>query len=348
MNISADALEIVCQHLDVRSIVHLAATDSATRSKIEKCTIHVREPVAMVLMNTPILKQLVCYQRVLYTNHLFCAIAWCPHSRRIACSLHDNSIHIYDIQTGQMLWNLQDHVRPVPFIAWSPDGSELVSVSTNTTIHIWNMFTGLTRLIIQSEARDIQSVTWTSEGIKLATNGTLARVHTWDATTGQVIGVVQCFPSTIFELWSPDCTKLLSEGFGTMQIHDASTGTRMHKLRGHTAPITIMRWSPDSTKVLSGSRDTTVRIWDATTGQVLQILQGHTETVISVGWSADGTKVVSGSYDKTARVWDVATGQELQVLRGHRCGVTNVQWSRDGSKIATHSRVDKTIRVWNV
>ena len=67
-----------------------------------------------------------------------------------------------------------------------------------------------------------------------------------------------------------------------------------------------MSWSPDGTRVVSGSGDKTVRVWEVATGTEIVKLEGHTNTVMSVTWSPDGTRVVSGSLDKTVRVWDVA------------------------------------------
>jgi WD40 repeat protein len=38
-------------------------------------------------------------------------------------------------------------------------------------------------------------------------------------------------------------------------------------------------WSPDSTRIVSGSWDRTVRIWDAGTGELQQTLPGHAHYV---------------------------------------------------------------------
>ena len=63
-------------------------------------------------------------------------------------------------------------------------------------------------------------------------------------------------------------------------------------------------FSPDGTRIVSGSYDNTVRIWDTSTGEQLVVLQGHEDAVSSVAFSADGERVASASRDGTIRIWD--------------------------------------------
>ena len=55
-------------------------------------------------------------------------------------------------------------------------------------------------------------------------------------------------------------------------------------------------------RIVSGSRDKTLKVWDVNHGLCLQTLRGHTGWVNCVGLLPDG-RVVSGSRDKTLKVW---------------------------------------------
>ena len=114
------------------------------------------------------------------------------------------------------------------------------------------------------------------------------------------------------------------------------------------AEVKSVAFSPDGTKIVSGSWDNTLRVWDAETGlSILGPLLGHTSHVNSVAFSPDGTKIVSGSWDNTLRAWDAETGLSiLGPLLGHTSGVNSVAFSPDGTKIVSGSW-DKTLRVWD-
>ena len=88
-------------------------------------------------------------------------------------------------------------------------------------------------------------------------------------------------------------------------------------LQGHSCIVNSVSFSPDGTKVASGSNDNTVKLWDVTSGECLQTLEGHSHYVNGVSFSPDGTKVASGSWDKAVKLWDVTSGQCLQTLEGH-------------------------------
>jgi WD40 repeat protein len=117
-------------------------------------------------------------------------------------------------------------------------------------------------------------------------------------------------------------------------------------LRGHTAILERVVWSPDGRRLATVSYDGTARVWDATNGTELLALNGNHGPLHSTAWSPDGHKLVTACHDATARVWDATNGAELLILRGHTEHIRGVAWSPDGRQVATASN-DGTARIWD-
>ena len=117
-------------------------------------------------------------------------------------------------------------------------------------------------------------------------------------------------------------------------------------LRGHGSVVGSVAFSPDGTRIVTGSWDKTARIWDAAAGSEVKTLRGHSEAVNWAAYSPDGKRILTASSDGTARLWDAATGAEAGVLRGHEGAVAAAGFSPDGRWIVTAS-ADKTAKVWD-
>ncbi len=123
-------------------------------------------------------------------------------------------------------------------------------------------------------------------------------------------------------------------------------GTRLLTYQGHTDTVHAVAWSPNGTRIASGSDDKTVQIWDASDGRLFRTYTDHTATVYAVIWSPDGARIASGSDDKTIQIWDAYSGHLLYSYTGHRNYVYDVSWSPDGTRLASSS-ADKAVQVWN-
>ncbi|GCE21694.1 WD40 repeat domain-containing protein [Dictyobacter kobayashii] len=54
--------------------------------------------------------------------------------------------------------------------------------------------------------------------------------------------------------------------------------------------IVSMVWSPDGTRVATGSSDKTMRVWEVSSGELLHTSEVYASTVREVEWSPDGRR----------------------------------------------------------
>jgi WD40 repeat protein len=118
------------------------------------------------------------------------------------------------------------------------------------------------------------------------------------------------------------------------------------ELKGHTALVYTLAFSPDGKLLASGSYDNTIKLWDYPAWKEANTLKGHTAPVYCVAFSPDGTLLASASQDKTIRLWNPKDGKFLRELKGHTDTVGSVAFSPDGKLLAS-AGADKTVRLWN-
>jgi WD40 repeat protein len=80
------------------------------------------------------------------------------------------------------------------------------------------------------------------------------------------------------------------------------------RIQGTEGMVNSVSFSPDGTRLVSGSDDTNVHVWDALSGtEIMPPLQGHNKPVASAAYSSDGSHIISTSHGSVC-VWDAITG----------------------------------------
>ena len=114
------------------------------------------------------------------------------------------------------------------------------------------------------------------------------------------------------------------------------------------AQVNAVAFSPDGSRLVSGSGDGSLRLWDARLLKPIGApMNGHRDSVLGVAFSRDSTRVVSGSEDGTLRLWDANSGQPIGApMTGHERGVRSVAFDSQGARIVSGSS-DRTLRLWD-
>jgi WD40 repeat protein len=172
-------------------------------------------------------------------------------------------------------------------------------------------------------------------------------IKVWDVVNGRLKATVHAHNGPI---WSVAYTQTgdyfaSSSDDGTAKIWDAATNKETASFPHHSA-VRPLAFSPDGSRLVTGTRNGKILIWDIKKGGVAVETEGHPGIIMSIAWSRDGRTIASASGDKTVKLWDAVTGQEQVTLRGHSGGVYSVAISPDGKKVASGSW-DRTVRIWD-
>ncbi len=141
-----------------------------------------------------------------------------------------------------------------------------------------------------------------------------------------------------------DHSAMTATGDGTVRVWDVAKGIERMAFSAHDG--TAWCCDCDSTMLVTGGADRTVRIWDRDGYSAVRTLEGHGGWVLACALSRRGDLLASASRDESVRLWNTRTWTERAVLTGHRGAVWSAAFAPDGERLATCSD-DQTVRVWS-
>jgi WD40 repeat protein len=263
------------------------------------------------------------------TGHQMAIHSWDPLQQRVMALTfsqsrraiwfapqYNGAIVIWDFEDGDprhVALAEDQSLRQASWAALNPAGTRLVTAHEDGTIRSWDATTGALLASQPDNEPATRGLVFSPDGThlarfvndghvlleKLIVDGTLATTRVLPAGFKWRGG--QSAPAI-----SPDNTRVAMGcgEEGAVQLWDVKTQKLLHTLKGHEGLVRSVAFSPDGTRLASGSEDGTVRLWDPDTGDELLVLRGHEGFVHTVLFNPDGTLLASSSADGTVRIWD--------------------------------------------
>jgi tetratricopeptide (TPR) repeat protein len=200
--------------------------------------------------------------RLLFAEHWSFENAWSPDGTMIVSIRRETSsawVDILSLSSGRSFHSFQ--TNEVSDFEWSPDSSR-VATGHQGSVRIWDAETGgeITTLKPQPSIQGQCYIAWSPDNTQLFM-GCGSRYSLWNVINGKEIWSFTS-SSVSCAAWSPyDSMIAVGRSDGGIDILDAETGERLHSLAGHASIVHGIDWSPDGTKLASGSADKTIRVW---------------------------------------------------------------------------------------
>jgi len=258
----------------------------------------------------------------------------------------DNTLKVWDLETGECLRTLEGHTDWAQSVALHTDGRRAVSASHDNTLKLWDMETGDCLRTLEGHTDDVDSVALHVDGRRAVSVSRDNTLKVWDLETGDCLRTIKGASS--FVALHGDGRRAVSAGHvldRTLKVWDLETGECLRTLEGHTGCVESVALHADGRRAVSASGDETLKVWDLETGLCLRTLQGRWGGFESVALHADGRRLVSAG--STLKVWDLETGECLRTLEGHPSYILSVALHADGRRAVSASR-DGTLKVWDL
>jgi WD40 repeat protein len=114
-------------------------------------------------------------------------VALSGDGRRAVSASDDNTLKVWDVESGRELFALEGHSRRVHGVALSGDGRRAVSASDDKTLKVWDLESGREPRTLEGHSLWVHGVALSGDGRWAVSASGDTTLKLWDLETGQFI-----------------------------------------------------------------------------------------------------------------------------------------------------------------
>ncbi|KAI9823920.1 MAG: Transcription initiation factor TFIID subunit 5 [Thelocarpon impressellum] len=227
--------------------------------------------------------------------------------RYLVSSSADKTIRLWSVDAWACMVIFKGHDQPVWDVTWGPYGHYFLTGSHDKTARLWSTdHIAFLRMFVGHD-QDVDTVAFHPNSAYVFTGSSDKTVRMWAVTTGTAVRLFTGHTGNVTSLaCSPDGKVLASaDDAGSIILWDLASGRRKKRMRGHSkGGIWSLSWCVESTVLVSGGADGTVRVWDAV-GSIDTVANPQGKVVAEGG---AGQKIDGGGASGAAGALGTAAG----------------------------------------
>ena len=200
--------------------------------------------------------------------------AFSPDGKRVVTASWDKTARVWVVDGFDSKPRvLRGHETEVTTAAFSPDGKRILTASFDGTVRVWAADSGEPVVL---DAGGSSSAAFSPDGRAFVTASDNGMAKVW-AADGSGKPVVLPLENVSGATFSPDGRRVVttSEADKVARVWAADAAGAPMELRGHEEEVESAAWSPDGTRLVTASRDSTIRVWPADGSGAPMILRDH-------------------------------------------------------------------------
>jgi transcription initiation factor TFIID subunit 5 len=260
-----------------------------------------------------------------------------PHptrSRLLLSSSADKTIRLWTLDGWACLCMFRSHQGPVWDVRWGPYGHYFLSTGYDRVARVWSQEHIAPLRMFVGHDSDVDCGCFHPNGAYVFTAGDKS-VRMWDIMKGTCVRLFTGHVGNITALeCAPDGKAVASaDDQGTINLWDLATGRLLKRMRGHgKGGVWSLSWSVESTVLVSGGADMTVRTWDPT---LRAAERSEAVKVEGAGLPAVGAAAAApGGAQKKSKKDAVVTPDQVSAFPTKRSPVYKVYFSRSNLVLA--------------
>jgi len=276
-------------------------------------------------------------------------VALTADGRRAVSASWDQTLKVWDLESGRALCTLEGHTDKVVRVAVTADGRRAVSASRDDTLKVWDLESGRSLRTLEGHMGWVNDVAVTADGRRAISASNDHTLRVWDLESGRPLRTLEGHRGYVMSVAvTGDGRRAVSASADhKLKVWDLESSRALNTLEGHTDWVSSVAVTADGRRAVSASWDQTLKVWDLESGRALHTLEGHTGSVYGVAAISDRWRAVSASADHTLKVWDLEDKKALRTLEGHAGAVWGVAVTMDCRR-AVSASADRTLKVWDL